>query len=188
MHDVPIFDRFAPVYDLFLPGTDAAPLAAGLELAERPVKRVVDLGGGTGRAGRAVSPETIIFDASRPMLEQARKNGFETIRGDARSIPLPAESIDAMVSVDALHHLPSIDGVLAEVHRILRPGGVFVLRDFDPTTIRGRGLALGERLVGFESTFLSASSISAALEAAGFTVQTLETGFVYTVVGRVKSV
>lgn len=184
MHDVPYFDRFAPLYDLFLPETDPIPLENGLGLATGPIEQVVDLGGGTGRAGRAIATDTVIFDASQPMLAQADSNGYPTLRGDVRSLPFPSHSVDAILSVDAIHHLPAIDRVLEEISRVLRPGGVFVVRDFDPTTVRGRGLAFAEHLVGFESTFLSAGALAETMEDAGLTATELEGGFVYTIVGK----
>lgn len=184
MHDVPYFDRFAPLYDLVLPETDGAPLDAGLGLADRPIGNVLDLGGGTGRAGRAIEPDTVIFDASEPMLSRATTNGYPALQGDVRSLPLNSESVDAVVSVDAIHHLPAIETVLSEVERVLRPGGVFVVRDFDPTTIRGRGLVLAERIVGFKSTFFSVETLVEHFSEAGLEPTVLESGFVYTIAGR----
>ncbi|MFW5900279.1 MAG: class I SAM-dependent methyltransferase [Halodesulfurarchaeum sp.] len=184
MHDVPYFDRFAPLYDLLLPETNPTPLENGLGLARGPIERVVDLGGGTGRAGRAIGAETVIFDASQPMLAQADSNGYPTLRGDVRSLPFPSNSVDALLSVDAIHHLPDVDRVLEEVGRVLRPGGVIVVRDFDPTTVRGRGLAFAEHLVGFESTFLSAGALAETMDDVGLTATELDGGFVYTIVGK----
>lgn len=184
MHDVPYFDRFAPLYDRLLPDTDPAPLEAGLGLLDGPIDQVLDLGGGTGRAGRAIAPESLIFDASGPMLSQAESNGYPTVRGDVRSVPLNSESVDAVVSVDAIHHLPAVDEVLAEVTRILRPGGVFVVRDFDPTTIRGRALTAAEHLVGFDSAFFAPADLGNQMAVAGLHSRIMDTGFVYTVVGQ----
>lgn len=183
MHDVPYFDRFAPIYDRLLPETDPAPIDAGLASVEGPITRVLDLGGGTGRAGRAIAPETLVFDASLPMLAQAEKNGYPTVRGDVRSIPLASETLDAVVSVDAVHHLPDVDAVLNEVRRVLRPGGAFVVRDFDPTTVRGWALTAAEHLVGFDSTFYAAEALGERMAAALLQSRIIETGFVYTVVG-----
>lgn len=184
MHDVPYFDRFAPLYDLLLPETDPTPLENGLGRAAGPIEQIVDLGGGTGRAGRAIAPETVIFDASQPMLTQADSNGYPTVRGDVRSLPLTSERVDAVISVDAIHHLPALQTVVAEVDRVLRPGGVFVIRDFDPTTVRGRGLAFAEHLIGFESTFFSAEDLVHVLNEAGLEATVVQSGFVYTVVGK----
>ena len=187
MHDVPYFDRFAAVYDILLPETDAAPLESGLAFADRPVEQIVDLGGGTGRAGRAVEPETVVLDASEPMLTKARDNGYPTVRADARHFPIRSNATDAVLSVDAIHHLPSVGVVLTEAARILRPGGVVVIRDFDPSTVRGRGLAMAEHLVGFDSTFYSSQELASELRAVGLEPTILDTGFVYTVVGKKQS-
>ncbi|MFB6267168.1 MAG: class I SAM-dependent methyltransferase [Halodesulfurarchaeum sp.] len=185
MHDVPYFDRFAGVYDLLLPDTDAGPLRSGLDLADGPIEDVVDLGGGTGRAARALSPETVVLDGSRGMLTRARGHRLPTIRGDVRSLPLKTDEVDAVIAVDAIHHFPALERVLQEVARVVRRGGVFVVRDFDPTTLRGRGLVFGERVIGFDSTFESPSSLAPKMEGAGLVPTELEGGFVYTVVGTV---
>ncbi len=186
MHDVPYFDRFAPVYDLLLPETDSKPLEQGLAAATRPVECVVDLGGGTGRAARVLSDNTIVLDASIPMLEKARSNDLETLRGDVRTLPMRDASVDGVVSVDAIHHFPEVESVIQEAARVLRPGGAMVIREFDPTTIRGHGLVFGEWLVGFESTFYTPGAIETYMERAGLDVTIQERGFVYTIVG-VKS-
>jgi SAM-dependent methyltransferase len=142
------------------------------------------VGGGTGRVGGSVDPVPVVFDASRPMLGRASTKGFATIQGDARSIPVGSGDIDAAVSVDAVHHLPDLGSVLGEVARVLRPGGVVVIRDFDPSTLRGRALAAAEHLVGFESTFHAADDVAAALAAAGLEPTVQERGFTYTVLGK----
>ncbi|ERH11935.1 MAG: hypothetical protein J07HB67_00946, partial [halophilic archaeon J07HB67] len=50
--DVRFFDRVAGLYDLVVPSASPADLRAGLRFADRPVERVVDAAGGTGRAAR----------------------------------------------------------------------------------------------------------------------------------------
>jgi demethylmenaquinone methyltransferase/2-methoxy-6-polyprenyl-1,4-benzoquinol methylase len=185
VHDVSHFDRVAPVYDLLVPTTDPAPLSAGLATATRPVERVVDLGGGTGRASRSLSNASVVVDASQPMLAKARDHDHPTVRGDVRSLPLATDSVDAIVTVDAVHHLPDVETVLAEAKRVLQPGGVIVVRDFDPQTVRGRALSLAERVVGFDSEFFSLAHLVDSLSAIGFETTVLERGFPYTVAGRV---
>ena len=117
------------------------------------------------------------------MLDRARRQNLPTIRGDVRSLPLRSERVDGLVAVDAIHHFPDVPGVLEESARVLRPGGVFVIRDFDPTTLRGRALVLGERVVGFESTFFSPGDLASMLRNVGLTPTVLNAGFAYTVVG-----
>lgn len=183
VHDVPYFDRFAPLYDLVLPGTDSQPLEDGLSLADRQVDCVLDLGGGTGRAARALPDESLVFDGSFPMLFRARAHDLPTLQGDVRSLPLQDESVDGVVVVDALHHFPSPNRALEEATRVLRPGGALVIREFDPTTIRGRGLVFGERVIGFESSFFTPAEVSDMLADAALSVTIQERGFVYTVTG-----
>jgi SAM-dependent methyltransferase len=47
----------------------------------------------------------------------------ETRVADAETLPFPDESFDLVLGHAVLHHLPDLDGALAEFHRVLRPGG-----------------------------------------------------------------
>ncbi|WP_251328354.1 class I SAM-dependent methyltransferase [Haloplanus pelagicus] len=189
--DVRFFDRVARLYDRLAPTTDPEPLRAGLSRANRPVDRVLDLAGGTGRAARAVRvggreerpPESIVVDASEAMLRRAADRGTSAVRGDAGRLPVRDESVDAVVVLDALHHLPDPPDALAEVARVLRPGGVLVVREFDPGTLRGRALVAAERVVGFDSTFRTPDATARAVAAAGLETTVLDRGFAFTVVG-----
>lgn len=183
MHDVPYFDRFAPLYDLAMPAADPADLDPALSLAERPVERVLDLGGGTGRVARALGGRAVVADASRGMLAEARADGLATLRTDVRRLAVGDESVDAVVIVDALHHFPARSTAIAEAARALRPGGVLVVRDFDPATLRGRLLVAGEHLIGMGSRFDTAAECADRLADAGLEARVVDTGFAFTVAG-----
>ncbi|QDX41093.1 class I SAM-dependent methyltransferase [Salarchaeum sp. JOR-1] len=183
MHDVPYFDAFAPVYDFVMPATERAPLAAGLGNAQRDVERVLDLGGGTGRAARALEGGATVLDASRGMLERAADAGLPVVQGDVGGLPIQSASADAAVIVDALHHFPDVPAALDEAARVLRPGGVLVVREFDPSTVRGRLLEAAEHAIRFESTFYTPDALRGLLADAGFAPQVVERGFAYTVAG-----
>lgn len=168
LHDVACFDRFARFYDLGSPTVDAAPIRAGLSRADRRIRRVIDLGGGTGRAAAALSaPERVVVDASRGMLRKARGKGLDCVQGNAMGLPLADESADAVVIVDALHHMSGAEAVVAEAARVLRPGGVLVVREFDPATLRGRALGAFEHLLGSESVFHEPDDLARIAGAAG---------------------
>jgi len=183
--DVTPFHRFARLYDLAMYRADPEPLQIGFDRAEGAVETVLDVGGGTGRASRALSvSRPVVVDAARGMLREARGHGLETVQGDAATLPVADGAADAVVIVDALHHMADVDGVLAAARRALRPGGVVVIREFDPTTLRGRGLVFGERLVGFDSAFYSPADLRERVSRAGFDATVPDRGFGYTVVGR----
>jgi SAM-dependent methyltransferase len=55
----------------------------------------------------------------------AQRGKIRLIKGDARSLPLPDESLDAVVSVSVLAHVTGLDEVLSESYRVLRKGGYF---------------------------------------------------------------
>lgn len=181
--DLWFFERFAGAYELFMPRAGSEPLERGLSLARRPVDRVVDVAGGTGRAARAVDvPERVVVDAAGGML-RAVPDGLEPVRGDASRLPLRHGSVDAVLVVDALHHLRRADAVVDEAMRVLRPGGVLVVREFDRGTLRGRLVEAVEHVVGFDSAFFTADELARRLDDAGFEVRVTDRGFGCTVVG-----
>ncbi|GGN17275.1 class I SAM-dependent methyltransferase [Halarchaeum nitratireducens] len=106
-------------------------------VAEREGARGLDLGCGNGRHAELLVEqcETAIgVDASAGLLAEARARAAERgyadalalVRGDARRVPLAAETIDLAVYVATLHHLPSRTARVAsldELARVLAPGG-----------------------------------------------------------------
>lgn len=177
------FDRIAPVYDLAMVWVDQGPLIDALEQGTGEVLRVIDVGGGTGRAARAVGGDSrVVVDTSQGMLRRVPRS-IAPVRGTSDRLPLPDRSVDAVLIVDALHHIPDRPETLDEATRVIRPGGVVVIRDFEPETRRGRILEFGEHLIGMRSSFRSADAVAAALAETGLEASVLERGFIYTVVG-----
>jgi len=186
--DIDFFDRFAGLYDLVMPSARIDPLRGGFAFAHRQVDRVVDLAGGTGRASAGLTAagfDPVVVDRSAGMLRRARAAGHPTVRGDAETLPLRDDAVDAVVVVDALHHFPDPESGLTEAYRAIGPGGVVVIQEFDPESYRGRGLVAAEGLVGFDSTFWEPAALCDRLAAAGFEPRIVSEGFEYVVVGRV---
>lgn len=178
------FDRFAPVYDIVMPAMDPADLTVGFDYAERSVERVLDIGGGTGRAVRQVrQSDRILLDISRAMLERS-PSGIERLQATATALPLVKRSVDAVLIIDALHHMLEPRTIIAEAKRVLRPGGIVLIRDFNRQTFRGRGLAVVESVIGMESEFFTHADLRRVLETADLTPYEIERSFVSAIVGR----
>lgn len=180
--DVWFFDRVARWYDRLMPAIDGRSIQAGLDRSSRPIETVVDVGGGTGRAIRSVAaPRRVVCDASIGMLRRVPA-GLSPVRGAATALPFGSATADAVVIIDAFHHFPDPTLVVDEAARILRPGGILYVQEFDRRTVRGRLLELGERVLGFGSTFFTADEL-ADLLAGSFEVTVLDRGFAYAIVG-----
>lgn len=183
MYDVAVFDRLAWLYDVVMPAADPTPLRSALATVEGSVETVIDIGGGSGRAASVLGEDTVVLDASRGMLHRARGKSLQGVQGDAGRLPLRDEVADAIVIVDALHHFPDAAGTLREAFRVLRPGGVLVIREFDPGTIRGRLAELSEKVLRFGSTFYRPDDLKELTADTGFEVTVPSRGFSYTVLG-----
>ncbi len=106
----------------------AVAVAARLLELDRPVKTAADLGCGTGmstRALRAVA-HVIGFDVSHPMLLAAEAlPGVSYARAAAERLPLQSQSCDLVAAAAAFHWFDQT-AMLAEVRRVLRPGGALL--------------------------------------------------------------
>ncbi|MBA3634391.1 MAG: class I SAM-dependent methyltransferase [Acidobacteria bacterium] len=90
--------------------------------------RLLDAGCGTGhhmQQLRARGYEVAGVDASKEMLEHARVNNPDSVvlEADVEEIPLPDASFDIILSVEVLRHLPRSAKCIAEMSRLLKPGG-----------------------------------------------------------------
>jgi ubiquinone/menaquinone biosynthesis C-methylase UbiE len=96
---------------------------------------IADIGAGSGNYSNALADHGFLVKAIEPsetMKNQSvRNNKVEWIIGAAENIPLPDESVDAVVSMMASHHFTSLPESLTEMNRIC-PEGPIVWFTFDP--------------------------------------------------------
>jgi demethylmenaquinone methyltransferase/2-methoxy-6-polyprenyl-1,4-benzoquinol methylase len=115
------------------------PVHASPLLADLPRGRVVELGAGGGKVGRALPSGAIALDW---VAEAVRAGG---VLADARRLPFRDASLDALVAIHVLGHVLEREAAVAEWRRALRPGGVLVLEVFARGDAReGVGRLVGE--------------------------------------------
>ncbi len=93
--------------------------------------RVVDAGCGEGYGTRLlgeVAAKVVGVELVADVVAHARGAypGTEFLAADVCDLPLPDASFDAVVSLQVVEHLPDVGRYLAEVARVLRPGGQFI--------------------------------------------------------------
>lgn len=137
-HVVAAYARWAPIYDWSFGAFTRAPCRAAVaELNKLPPGRILDIGVGTGislpyyeRKHRVTG-----IDLSRDMLERARsrvaEDGLSHVEGlevmDAGALTFPDRAFDAAVAMFVITVVPDPDKVLAEMARVVRPGGRVIL-------------------------------------------------------------
>jgi SAM-dependent methyltransferase len=95
-------------------------------------------GGGASYISRYLQPRSMTgMDFSQEAVDLCNRHrlspGLEFVCGDAQSMPFPASSFDAVVNIESSHCYESMDAFLAEVCRVLRPGGRFFFADLRNT-------------------------------------------------------
>lgn len=180
------WDKIADKYSR-KPIEDEAAYQKKLEVTRdyfRPDMHVLEIGCGTGSTAISHAPfvgHIRATDISRNMIDIARRKAaaanvsnvdFEQVSIDALSAT--DQSLDAVLGLSILHLLENIDDVIARVHRMLKPGGVFVTST----------VCLGEtmpyfKLIGPVGRFFGVmpyvavvkrTALEEALKSAGFTI------------------
>jgi ubiquinone/menaquinone biosynthesis C-methylase UbiE len=151
--DVPLVDfrsgyaRWAETYDR--PGNPLISVEQALvwkvfnELAPGDA---LDAACGTGRHAKCLAQlghRVVGVDGSPEMLAKARAElpGCDFREGELTSLPVDAGSFDVAVCALALEHVADLDAAVAELARVVRPGGRIVLSDLHPTAVAVGGAA-----------------------------------------------
>jgi SAM-dependent methyltransferase len=111
-----------------------------------PAGRALDAACGTGRHTRRLvdlGHEVVGVDATREMLGRAHvaAPGARFALGDLRSIPVRADAFDLVVCALAFDHVAAIAEPVAELARVVRPGGRVVISDIHPVASMTGGAA-----------------------------------------------
>jgi SAM-dependent methyltransferase len=133
------FARSARAYERGRPGYPPSALEdLGARLRLGPGRTVVDLAAGTGKLTRELVRTGAEVVAVEPLAEMRAELPREAtaLAGTAEAIPLESGSADAVTVAQAFHWFDG-ERALAEIHRVLRPGGALALvwnerREDDP--------------------------------------------------------
>jgi demethylmenaquinone methyltransferase/2-methoxy-6-polyprenyl-1,4-benzoquinol methylase len=107
--------------------------------AAAPGMRALDLACGTGDIAFALAARgasVVGLDVTHRMVELARAKGGAAgrarfVTGDMMSLPFPDGTFDVVTTGYGIRNVPRIETALAEIRRVLRPGGTVVSLDFN---------------------------------------------------------
>jgi ArsR family transcriptional regulator len=136
-----------------------------------PEWTVGDLGCGTGQVSAAVAPfvaRVIAVDGSAAMLQAAKKRlhgvgNVDLRRGELEALPIDVATLDAATLMLVLHHVPEPERAIAEVARVLKPGGRVLVVDMLPHDRDTYRQQMGHVWLGFAE-----AQVEALLTGGGF--------------------
>lgn len=132
-----IADRYDLITRLLSYGQDARWKARLVAMAEVAAgERALDLACGTGDLAFAVAARgarTVGLDITHRMVQLAmqKSGGVRFITGDMTSLPFRSGSFDLVTTGYGLRNVPDLDAAIAEIARVLRPGGRLLSLDFN---------------------------------------------------------
>jgi demethylmenaquinone methyltransferase/2-methoxy-6-polyprenyl-1,4-benzoquinol methylase len=173
------FGWLAPFYERAIPPPKLALWQKLLRLSDDGPNgrsrngRLLDIGGGTGRVSAQLRPyvaSLVISDESLKMLAEAQKKEVCcALNSTAERLPFAADSFARIMVVDALHHFADQRLAVAEMARVLQPGGRLVIEEPDLNLFTVKALALAEKVALMRSKFYSPEAIAEMVAALGLT-------------------
>ena len=148
---------------------DQADRMAIRKLLPKRMEKFADIGGGYGRLANEYlkrARKVYIFDYSKSELKQAREiygDKIETKAGDIYKLPFKNGELDGLMMVRVTHHLEHLDKAIAELYRVLKPGGVAVIEVANKRTLPkiARFVMRRSKVNPFDKTVANYKEISA---------------------------
>ncbi len=120
---------------------DQADRMAIRKLLPKRMEKFADIGGGYARLANEYlkrAHKVIIFDYSKSELKQAKEtfgDKIETRAGDIYELPFKDAELDGLMMVRVTHHLKDMKKAIAELYRVLKPGGVAIIEVANKRTL-----------------------------------------------------
>lgn len=114
-------------------------------LNRRHFSKSADIGGGYGRLCKILaeySDQVVLVEPSSKQLEISKKYlnniNISIIQGTADKTGLETQNLDLAIMVRVMHHLPNPLSAFAELHRIIKPGGILILEFANSLNFKSR--------------------------------------------------
>jgi ubiquinone/menaquinone biosynthesis C-methylase UbiE len=136
------YDAFSRRYEV---GRDAGyhalidALTVGLLRRYARGRDVLEVGCGTGLILKEIAGDArraAGVDLSAGMLSRSRERGLTVVQGDATALPFASGSFDIVCAYKILPHVPDLKAALAEMTRLLRPGGHLLAEFYNRRSLR----------------------------------------------------
>ena len=133
--------------------------------------RGIEIGVGSGRFAAPLGVQ-VGLDPSAAMLAYAAARKIEVVEGTAEDLPFAAGSFDHALVVTTICFVDSPAEMLAEAHRVLKPGGRLVIGFIDRESALGQDYLAHqfENVFYREATFYSADEVARLLAQGGFAI------------------
>ncbi|MDZ4654370.1 MAG: methyltransferase domain-containing protein [Coriobacteriia bacterium] len=125
---------------------------------------ILDVGGGAGGLARriteALPSHVTVLDPTPELIDHVETSEHvSAVLGSAETMPFEDDEFDAVVVTDAFHHFRDPDGAVAEMARVVRPGGAVLVLELDRSRLMIKMIAIAERLVGEPASFFTPSGL-----------------------------
>jgi len=167
------FDQIAGSYNRFMEFWHLyreKPILEILSLTGNEI--IADLGGGTGHLAKHLSPlcsKVYVVDESAEMLSKVKAiPNVYPVKQDIRGTEFEDNTFDVITMTDVLHHVPDHNVLMNEISRILKPGGKFLIYEFDHSALRAKILSFFESFVFGKLFYQRRENIEAVISETGF--------------------